>query len=114
MFIQFVKKQAPEYVELEIQKPQQSIKPIKVDLSSKEYQRAINLLEQEYEDKVLVDYCGATLPIVVDFKEVFGIDPLLVSLANDDCNMHGVDENFDIGLIQKGLKFSHKFFEARN
>lgn len=49
--------------------------------------------------------------MVADFQQVVGVDPLLVSLGNDDCNMHGVNENFDIGLIEKGLIFSRRFFE---
>jgi hypothetical protein len=68
------------------------------------------LLEEVYGDKVLIDYCGATIPFVVDIKEVLNVDPLLVSLANDDCNMHGVNENYDIELIKKGLEFSQRYF----
>ena len=32
------------------------------------------------------------------------------SLGNDDCNMHGIDENFTVDLVKKGLKFSELFF----
>ncbi len=31
-------------------------------------------------------------------------------MANEDCNMHGANENFKISLIKKGLKFSKMFF----
>lgn len=33
-----------------------------------------------------------------------------ISMANEDCKMHGVNENFKIELIKKGLKFSQMFF----
>jgi hypothetical protein len=35
---------------------------------------------------------------------------MLLSLGNDDCNMHGIDENFTVDLVKKGLKFSELFF----
>jgi hypothetical protein len=33
----------------------------------------------------------------------------LIPLANEDCNPHGVDENFDIDLIEKWFDFAHEF-----
>ncbi len=110
LFKEYVKKQTPSYVSLHIEDAKEYVDPVKVDITSPMHKKTISLLEEVYQDEVLIDYCGATIPIVVDFKEVFKVDPLLVSLGNDDCNMHGVDENFDIGLIKKGLEFSKKFF----
>jgi len=110
IFKEFVRKNTPKYVDYEIIEPEETVKPIKVDVKAPKQIEVIKLLKRVYKEDVLIDYCGATLPIVVDFKKVLGIDPLLVSLANDDCNMHGVNENYDIGLIKKGLEFSRKFF----
>lgn len=110
VFTDYVKGVVPEYVDVEVFDVTDSVDAIKVDLSSDMHQATIKLLEKVYGDEVLVDYCGATIPIVSDMKVVFGVDPLLVSLGNDDCNMHGVDENFDIGLIEKGLDFCNRFF----
>ncbi len=111
-FFEFVKNNTPEYVRVEIDEPAQLIKPIKVDLTLSKHQETINLLKEVYQDEVLIDYCGAIIPIVGDFQKVLGTDPLLVSLANDDCNMHGVNENYDVGLIEKGLEFSKEFFKS--
>lgn len=111
-FSEFIRNNTPEYVEFEIDEPAQLIKPIKVDLSLSKHQETIRLLEKVYKKEVLIDYCGAIIPIVGDFQEILGTDPLLVSLANDDCNMHGVNENYDIGLIEKGLEFSKEFFKS--
>lgn len=110
VFKNFVIANVPNYVDLELDEPEELTQPVKVDVTSREHQKVMKLLEDIYGQKVLVEYCGATIPVVVDFKEVFGVDPLLVSLANDDCNMHGVNENFDIELIKKGLEFSEAYF----
>ncbi|MCC7304090.1 M20/M25/M40 family metallo-hydrolase [bacterium] len=107
---QFLKENTPEYATAEIIDYQSDNEPVKVDLGSPAHKKAIELLEEVYGDKVLIDFCGATLPVVIDIKRTFGVDPILISLANDDCNMHGVNENYDIGLIKKGLEFSERFF----
>ena len=109
-FKDFARKEIPDYVEVTFSEPESIVHPIKVDVTSPLHQKTIDLLEEVYGDKVLIDYCGATIPFVVDIKEVLNVDPLLVSLANDDCNMHGVNENYDIELIKKGLEFSQKYF----
>lgn len=112
LFRKFVEKRTPNYVEVEVSEPESIVEPVRVNLDSPMHKEVMTLLEKVYGEKVLVDFCGATIPVVADFQQVVGVDPLLVSLANDDCNMHGVNENFDIGLIQKGLEFSRAFFSS--
>jgi hypothetical protein len=34
---------------------------------------------------------------------------VMVPLANEDCNPHGVNENMDIALIEKWFDFAHDF-----
>ncbi|PJA12635.1 hypothetical protein CO112_01750 [Candidatus Dojkabacteria bacterium CG_4_9_14_3_um_filter_150_Dojkabacteria_WS6_41_13] len=110
MIRQYLVENTPDYATAEIVDVQSDNAPIKVDITSSMHKKAIALLEEVYGDKVLIDFCGATLPIVIDIKRVFGVDPVLISLANDDCNMHGVNENYDIRLIKKGLEFSERLF----
>ncbi|WKZ31175.1 MAG: M20/M25/M40 family metallo-hydrolase [Candidatus Dojkabacteria bacterium] len=109
-FEKFVKENTPEYVDWEIVNLTEFTKPVRVDLTSPKHVEVNELLSEVYGEEVLVDYCGATIPVVVDFKEELGVDPLLISLGNDDCNMHGPNENFDLGLVEKALHFSKRFF----
>ncbi len=109
-FKKFMNSIAPAYVTVEFMNEAGITDPVKVDISSEDYKQTMKLLAEVYGDEVLVDYCGATLPIVTEIKRMTGVDPLLVSLGNDDCNMHGVDENLSIDLLEKGLKFSGRFF----
>lgn len=112
-FQSFVGKNAADYVDWEVTDIEATVEPVKVDLNSPKHKEVMKLLSKIYGEKVLIDFCGATIPVVADFQQVLGIDPLLVSLANDDCNMHGVNENFDVGLVEKGLAFSHAFFGGK-
>jgi len=113
LFKEYIKNVIPSYVTAQIIEIQSKNDPIKIDITSPIHKKAIEMLKNVYGKEVLIDYCGATLPIVVDIKKVFGADPVLISLANDDCNMHGVNENYNINLIKKGLEFSTKFFSEK-
>jgi hypothetical protein len=57
------------------------------------------------------NYSWGGLPIVKLFSDILWFKNVLVPLANDDCNIHGVNENFDISLIKKWFEFSRRFFE---
>lgn len=85
--------------------------PYKVDSTNSMVSRAKEILKDVYWNPPLHNYSGGGLPIVKLFAEVLGLSNVLVPLANDDCNMHGVNENFAIDLVKKGFEFSRKFFE---
>jgi len=106
----FLENNAPEYVDIKFTNPGHYADPIKIDLNTPKMKEVLSLLKEVYDDDVLVDFCGAIVPVVGDFQKILNVEPLVVSLGNEDCNMHGVDENYDIGLIKKGIEFSRRFF----
>lgn len=63
-------------------------------------------LEAVYGLPVIWGNCGGSIPVVGVFQEVLGCDPWLINLANYDCKMHGINENFSISLIEKALRFA--------
>ncbi len=109
-FEKFVKVNTPRYVSYELSVASMH-KPVRVDISSKKVMEVKKLLKLAFGTEVLIKPVGGAIPVVSDFKEVLGVDTLLVSLGNDDCNMHGVNENYDTALLKKGLKFSEAFFQ---
>lgn len=42
----------------------------------------------------LYKFCGGGLPIVAEIARTFAMPQVLLPLANEDCAMHGVEENF--------------------
>lgn len=110
-FESFVREHVSDHVEITTEMDEHT-RGIKIDVTSFFHQNVIQMLRNVYDEEVYFNYCGATIPVIVDFKEIFGLDPVCVPLGNDDCNMHGVDENFDIELIKKGLAFSKELFQA--
>lgn len=108
-FEQHIKKNTPSYVEYEV-KFATTYDPIKINVDTPMVKETVKLLEKAFGEEVLVKPVGGGIPVVNDFKEQLGIEAMLVSLGNEDCNMHGVNENFHVGICKKGLKFSELFF----
>ncbi len=109
MIAAHIKKQLPLYVKTTITRTECS-DPVVVDVESKSAKEVRSLLKKAYGKEPIVHYVGGGIPIVSDYKKTLGKDTLLISLGNDDCNMHGIDENFTVDLVKKGLKFSELFF----
>lgn len=108
----FIKQNVPGYVDVSITRTEMS-NPIKVDISSPKVVEAKSVLEKVYGKRPIIKYVGGGIPVVSDFKETLGIDTMLLSLGNDDCNMHGINENFKVSLVKKGLAFSQEFFSKK-
>lgn len=47
---------------------------------------------------------GGSIPIVVDFKEILGIDTLLIGFGQNDDNIHSPNERFRINDFERGCK----------
>ncbi|MBN2100908.1 M20/M25/M40 family metallo-hydrolase [Candidatus Dojkabacteria bacterium] len=108
----FVEKNTPDYIDWEFTFGS-VCNPVKVDVDNQRVKDVTEILEEVYSKKVIFKYCGGSLPIVDDFKRVLGLDAISVGLGNEDCNMHGVNENFRSDLIEKGVLFVRRFFSKK-
>lgn len=86
-------------------------RPVKLDVTSEKTQHVKRLLTKSYGKEVLHKHVGGAIPVVLSFQEVLKANTVLVPMANSDCNMHGLEENFKVDLLKKGLDFSRQFFE---
>lgn len=108
---QYIVQTAPGYAELSVEVSDVH-EAVLLSTDSPVAQRALSILREVYGKKPILQHAGGAIPIVLDFKQVLGIMPLLAGLGNDDSRIHGPDENFRIDLIQKGLEFSRRFFAS--
>jgi acetylornithine deacetylase/succinyl-diaminopimelate desuccinylase-like protein len=82
----------------------------KLNLDNEYVAKTEELLTQSFGVAPLLKYSGGGLPIVTHFEKILGVPQVLTPLANEDCNMHGANENFNIEILEKALKFSQSFF----
>jgi len=99
----------PEYVTstIEISDP---YAPIMLITDHPEVARAAKILSEVYSKEAVYRYVGAAIPVVGVFQSLLQIPVIIADLGNEDCNMHGVGENFRLSCIEKGLEFSRLFF----
>lgn len=81
-----------------------------LDLNNKFSKRAEKILGEVYSQKPAAKHSGGTLPIVNDFKQILKVPQVMVPLANEDCGMHSASENITLKAVERGLKFSSRFF----
>lgn len=66
--------------------------------------KARDVLGEEWGKKAVAVGAGGSIPIVSDFKNVLGMDSLLVGFALDDDRVHSPNEKFDLTCYHKGIR----------
>jgi acetylornithine deacetylase/succinyl-diaminopimelate desuccinylase-like protein len=112
IFKNYIQKIAPDYTEVTIE-PDAFSDGVMLDLSNEFAQKSIKVLEEVFQKKVVKKFSGGSLPIVSYLNKILNTPSILVGLGNEDCNMHGANENYNIDLLKKGLEFSEKFFSLK-
>ncbi|MGA8999557.1 MAG: M20/M25/M40 family metallo-hydrolase, partial [Pseudolabrys sp.] len=69
--------------------------PIQLSFDNPALTKARNVLGEEWGHKAVAVGAGGSIPIVADFKNVLGMDSLLVGFALDDDRVHSPNEKFD-------------------
>lgn len=111
LFQKWLKRTVPKYVEFELV-AETGYQGIKLRSKNQYLERAKQILERVWQKKVAWKYVGGGLPIVTHFDQLLRIPQVIVPLANEDCAMHGANENFDLSYWQKAMRFSQEFFQA--
>ncbi len=55
---------------------------------------------------------GGSIPIIECFREVLGVDTLMLGLALPDCMCHAPNENFLLENFEAGIRLYQRLFEA--
>jgi acetylornithine deacetylase/succinyl-diaminopimelate desuccinylase-like protein len=107
----FIKENLPDYASFELSAGD-THQGVKLDIDNKYIRDCAEKLKIAYGVEPIYRFVGGGLPIATDFSEILKIPVVSTPFANEDCNMHAVDENFLITDLQKALKFSTIFFKS--
>jgi succinyl-diaminopimelate desuccinylase len=84
-------------------------KPVLFDSSLEIFKEVKTCADKVWQGETIFNYCGGSIGIVNDFKEILGIDTVLFGLSYPDANEHGPDENFDLEQYEKGKAFFERY-----
>jgi acetylornithine deacetylase/succinyl-diaminopimelate desuccinylase-like protein len=101
----FLTRHCPPTVTLEI-KSGHGAEAYLVSPHSPAARAALRALRQAFGCEPLLLREGGSIPIVNQFKQILGVDTLLVGLALPDDNAHSPNEKFDLDVFAKGQRMS--------
>ena len=63
-------------------------------------------MKQAFQKEVALIREGGSIPIVSQFRDILGVETLLVGLALSDCRAHSPNENFPLENLEAGIKMN--------
>jgi acetylornithine deacetylase/succinyl-diaminopimelate desuccinylase-like protein len=100
----------PPGVEIEIQ-PGHDGKPYVTDPNSKDGLAAQKALRRAFGAEPVLIREGGSIPIVQTFRDILGVDTLLLGLALSDARIHSPNENFPVANFEAGIRLNQALLE---
>jgi acetylornithine deacetylase/succinyl-diaminopimelate desuccinylase-like protein len=109
LFEKHIKKIAPKTVKVTV-KNLHGGEPAITPIDSPGVQAAMAALEKGFQKKPLYQREGGSIPIVVQFKQLLGLDTVLLGFGQPDENAHAPDEFIALENLFGGIRTSLHFF----
>ena len=109
LFEKHIRKIAPKTISLTVRYVHGG-EPAITPIDSPGVMAAVAALEKGFGKKPLYQREGGSIPIVVQFKELLGIDTVLLGFGLPDENAHAPDEFLNLENFFGGIRTSVHFF----
>jgi len=109
LFEKHIRKIAPKTVKITVRNLHGG-EPAITPIDSPGVQAAVAALEKGFGKKPLYQREGGSIPIVVQFKQILGIDTVLLGFGQPDENAHAPDEFINLENLYGGIRTSLHFF----
>ena len=109
MFANYFKSLAPDTVRVDVI-PHHGGNPYVTPIDTVEYQAASEAMEQTFGKTPVPMYSGGSIPIIAAFKEVLGVESILMGFGLDSDGLHSPNEHFGVWNFYKGIETVPHFF----
>lgn len=107
-FKKYFKKIAPDGVEVKI-KSISGAEAVLLEKESRFFEAAEVAFEKVFGNKPLYELAGGSIGVVADFKNILGIDSVMMGYGLPDDGLHSPNEKMSLTMIEKGIKTSKEF-----
>jgi acetylornithine deacetylase/succinyl-diaminopimelate desuccinylase-like protein len=106
-----VEKHLPDGVRAEVV-PHHGGMPVLVDADTPAVRAAQAAQHRVWGTECVFVRGGGSIPIVASFREILGLDSVLMGLGHDDDRLHSPNEKFGLANFRQGIRSSAYFLEA--
>lgn len=110
-FEKYVKKTTPKGVDIQVDLIS-TAEPVIVNTESRYFKNAEKAYEKVFGKRPLYELSGGTIGVVADFKNILGIDSVMMGYGLPDDGLHSPNEKLSLKMFEKGIKTNIEFLKS--